>query len=531
MIERSSYFVIHSPRQSGKTTLLDALTEKINRDGKYYALQISLFGANVSEDINFIFDVIAESIAKECKSSNLPAIASLADEIDRNREDIYVFRIRDMLRNMCNALEKELIIFFDEADTIPGSAIIPFLSQIRDGYLNRLKPNKKFPKSMVLVGMIDIADYKTKVRADGYSAGTSSPFNVRRESLSLPDFSKKQIYELYGQHTAASRQSFTDGAIDRAWYWTEGQPWLVNALANLIIDLKLNYDYSRTIDGDMIDDMANDLILQNQTHFHSLAERLKEPRVLRIMDAVVSGADRFHKGVLPDDVRYCTELGLLKPDKGGSGSLRPSNPIYQEVIVRILSSGILMKTVPADISSKWTDGISLDMSGLLQEFQKHWVENGELMASDSRILVSANHANIDFGILDNDAGSDPLSAADRNVNLASLLSESFCVLVLFSFLQRVLNGGALIQREFALGRKFADIVATYKGKRYPIEVKIKGALSRRQSLDQLQGYIDRCNATEGWLVVFDRDETKTLKEKSSWEIDDSGKITKYIVNC
>ncbi|MDR1165410.1 MAG: hypothetical protein LBO66_05980 [Deltaproteobacteria bacterium] len=39
MIEGKYYFVLRGPRQSGKTTCLAALTEKINSDGGYYSFK------------------------------------------------------------------------------------------------------------------------------------------------------------------------------------------------------------------------------------------------------------------------------------------------------------------------------------------------------------------------------------------------------------------------------------------------------------------------------------------------------------
>ena len=42
LIEGEQYFLIHAARQSGKTTLLQALTRQLNTAGKHYALYCSL---------------------------------------------------------------------------------------------------------------------------------------------------------------------------------------------------------------------------------------------------------------------------------------------------------------------------------------------------------------------------------------------------------------------------------------------------------------------------------------------------------
>jgi hypothetical protein len=49
-------------------------------------------------------------------------------------------------------------------------------------------------------------------------------------------------------------------------------------------------------------------------------------------------------------------------------------------------------------------------------------------------------------------------------DLTKLVNEAFVHLVMFAFLQRVLNGGAdFMQRDCALNNKRCDIVVEYKG--------------------------------------------------------------------
>ncbi|MDR0844866.1 MAG: hypothetical protein LBN71_06560, partial [Tannerella sp.] len=45
LINQKQYFVIHAARQSGKTTFLLDLANRINHEGKYYALYCSLEAA------------------------------------------------------------------------------------------------------------------------------------------------------------------------------------------------------------------------------------------------------------------------------------------------------------------------------------------------------------------------------------------------------------------------------------------------------------------------------------------------------
>jgi hypothetical protein len=72
-----------------------------------------------------------------------------------------------------------------------------------------------------------------------------------------------------------------------------------------------------------------------------------------------------------------------------------------------------------------------------------------------------------------------------------------------SYLQKAVNGGALVHREYAEGRGSVDLAAIYQGREYLIEVKLQDNSKLDESLEQLAGYLDRAGENEGWLVIFD----------------------------
>ncbi|MCS6861801.1 MAG: hypothetical protein NZT92_15965 [Abditibacteriales bacterium] len=48
LIETGQYFVLHAPRQTGKTTLIFSLCERLNAEGKYVALYVNVENAQVA---------------------------------------------------------------------------------------------------------------------------------------------------------------------------------------------------------------------------------------------------------------------------------------------------------------------------------------------------------------------------------------------------------------------------------------------------------------------------------------------------
>jgi hypothetical protein len=261
--------------------------------------------------------------------------------------------VKVLLTELCKKLDKGLVIFFDEADTLADRALISFLSQLRDGYVNRAKV--PFPRSIALVGLRDIRDYKVRIRPEAKSLGSSSPFNIITDTLTLPNFTLDEIRVLYSQHTEATGQAFTDEARPSAWYWSEGQPWLVNALARQAVDKILAGDYGQAVTASHIDEAADILMRRRDTHIDSLLARLQEPRVRRFIEPMLalSNEDAINTqsgeslDSLNDDLQYCLDLGLLKKDD----LLRPANPIYASVISRFVSQHVQEK-LPKDLIGK-----------------------------------------------------------------------------------------------------------------------------------------------------------------------------------
>ncbi|MDR1035935.1 MAG: ATP-binding protein [Deltaproteobacteria bacterium] len=546
MIEGEFYFVLHSPRQSGKTTCLVELTEQINSEGRFYAINCSLASLRNTKDKSTAMSEFVNEIDDGLRYSSVDKLNNLAYSFG---EESYMkapgSKVKNMLNDICRSLDRELVVFFDEADCLHEDPLITFLTQIRNGYLYRFNsPKTVFPRSMALVGMRDVRDYLHRVRPDAQSAGLASPFNVKKKSLSLANFTKVEIESLYGQHTTDTGQIFEKDAVERAWHWTEGQPWLVNALADNVIVDQFKNDYSRIVTANEIDLAVHDLLLRNETHFDSLAERLREPRVRRVVELVIVGAESLPNGVSIDDAGYVVDLGLLQADTARE-RYWPANPIYGEVIARVLTRDIQNK-IPEDFANKWMDGTGIDMNSLLKAFQEYWRMNSHALKNKikftNHLKTSINEALKHFNPK-NDNGSsngnfdkrineisDGL-ADDITKDLTNLANEAFVHLVLFAFLQRVLNGGADIRRECAMQNKRCDIVVKYKGLSYPLEIKIKGNQTPKESYDQLYGYMDISGSPVGWLVVFDKDLEKSWDEKIFWKETDYRGKTIHEVAC
>jgi hypothetical protein len=316
--------------------------------------------------------------------------------------------------------------------------------------------------------MRNIRDYKAEVRPDGDTLGSASPFNIVTETMTLANFTPAEIGHLYQQHTDASGQPFEPAAVERVAYWTEGQPWLVNAIALQVIEEDLRGDFTQTVTAAHIDAAADTIGKRRDTHIDSLLERLKEPRVRKVIEPLLAGV-RGEVSMADDDTQYCLDLGLVTPERINRGGrpegLRPANPIYHDVIVRTLGVDT-QEELPIELESRWMDGGRLDMTGLLKAFQQFWRENAEAWVERYTYKESAPH------------------------------------LILQAFLQRVVNGGAHIDREAALGRGRVDLCVEYGERKHPVELKLSGPKARPEGLEQTARYMDRCGASgRDWRLV------------------------------
>ena len=494
LVRKEQYFVVHAPRQCGKTTAFLSFANETNAKGEAVAMYCSL--ETVQE-----FPKAADGIPKICAclreaAWGLPGIDKFAEErwpiTDMPRDEVVVSGVQHILRRYAEVAGKPLYVLFDEVDCLGGETLITFLRQLRNGKVDMGK-GKPFPSSVALIGMRDIRDYKAKIRPDSETLGSASPFNVITKAMTLRSFNEEEVRALYRQHTDETGQVFEEEALSKAFSYSQGQPYLVNALARWCVEEIHHEDFSKPVTGADMDEAKEKIIRERGTHLDSLMERMKEPRVRRVVEPVMLGG-MVNFDELQDDVRFVLDLGILKLD---GKVLKPSNPMYAEIIGRYLSWGTQQAMGMLVPETPWVKDDGLDMAGLMAAFQQFWRENA-------------------------DEGAVPFQ-----------YREAYPHLVLQAFLQRVINGGGQIVREMALGSGRLDLGVHFRGAVYAVEVKTLKLYekTREKAREQVLRYMDRLGVSEGWLVVADPDLTKPWDDKiSTTDFSEDGK-TVHLVRC
>ena len=479
LVRDERYFVLHAPRQTGKTSTLLALRDLLNAEGDFRCVYVNIEAAQaMREDVGSAMRVILGELASRARSSGDGFLYEVWPDI------LATFgegALGEALTRWCEADPKPLVLLIDEIDSLIGDTLISVLRQLRAGYDRR--PGS-FPQSVALCGVRDVHDYRIRSSSENAAIAGGSAFNVRAESLRLGDFTQAEVHALIAQHTEETGQAFTAEALDRVWTQTRGQPWLVNALCRkACFDTEAGRDRSRAITGHDVLDAQEYLVVSRQVHLEQLADKLQENRVRRVVEPLLSGGDE--RAFSARDLEYVRDLGLIARDDPP----RIANPIYAEVVPRELTYPVQAGLVQ-DVAWYVDAGGGLDVHKLLGAFQTFFREHSEHW----------------LGRFD--------------------YAEAGPQLLLQAFLQRVVNSGGRIEREYGLGRGRTDLLIVWprggrgapgaEEDRFVVECKVlHKSLDRtvREGLQQTAGYMDRCGTPAGHLVIFERSEGKRWEDK------------------
>ena len=184
----------------------------------------------------------------------------------------------------------------------------------------------------------------------------------------------------------------------------------------------------------------------------------------------------------PDDIQYVLDLGLINHTEQG---LAIANAIYREVIPRELTY-IMQINLASRYESLWYIGVDgrIAMDKLLKAFQQFFREHSESWVERFQY------------------------------------KEAGPQLLLQAFLQRIVNGGGRIEREYGLGRGRTDLLVIWPWsggeQRVVLELKILHKSLEQtitEGLAQTWQYFDQSDAEAAHLVIFNRSERIPWAEK------------------
>lgn len=131
-IDQGAYFVVHAPRQTGKSTTLLATAAALTREGRYTALYTSCQPIAELTDLAEVMAGLAQQIALDAELLLPLDLRPPPPQGERS-----VLRLLDFLSAWSQASPRPVVLMLDEIDALQGppllSATAPGTSLVKDG--------------------------------------------------------------------------------------------------------------------------------------------------------------------------------------------------------------------------------------------------------------------------------------------------------------------------------------------------------------------------------------------------------------
>lgn len=462
-IEKGRYFVIYAARQTGKTSLIQEVVEKLKYDDKYLPSYLTF--QDFSDSLNeeefyqqlaemFLFEI---SIGLEEKGKDIEIL-----ERECRSQQSFV----KLLQNLHKKIPYNLCMFIDEFEGIPQKVLDGFLHTLRAIYLRKQR-NERY-NILHSVGVIGVHSISQMT-----FARTSSPFNIH-ESISISNFTTKQVSELLMQYAEETGEVFPEEVIEFTTDKTGGQPYLVNLIAKILTEEIKPYSEERPINlSDAETAYMKMLTMRGNTNLDSIRKRIKDERIKsKLLSIIYRGNIEYN---INDEVlEELITLGIIQEE---NGYCVISNPAYAHTIINAykpLNNGTIEQYFPDGLSPLFDSEGFIKPHPVIENFQYF------LPQVDPKFYFPEG---------------TPLEVVPHYF----LLSQ-------FNILSRHVGGHA--RAEVHQGQKRMDIVVFEKrGRKSVIECKIwRGAAYQDEARRQLVDYLVHEGLSSGYLVFFNHRE-------------------------
>jgi hypothetical protein len=453
IVEQGRYFVLHAPRQLGKTTLLLDLAAEINREKSRVAAVVSLEPGAAFPGVDAAELAMLDSWRYDL-AAYLPADVSVPRWPDAPPGN----RIGAALSAFAQDCPRPLVLFLDGLDTLSREVRVSVIRQIRAGKSRR---PRGFPSTIGFASLRDPRELDTAQEPANASTPTSS-ISLEAEVITLPSFTREHVGEVCESLAEQLSQPVLQTAVDRVFDLTRGVPFFVSSLGQRLFEMfELRKGPITAADVDK----ARDVLIERRGGvLDEAVDRMRDARFKSMLEQVGSTA---LWDLSSAEARAAVDLGIIHemPD----GSVQFTNAIWRLVVTRQFpsaKSSMFTTDKPAWVRP---DG-RLDPEKLLETFLEFWRRHGD------QIFAGATYGEL-----------SPL--------------------VLTAFLNGIIKNGGIIEREYALGRGRMDVCIRQGGSAVALVVKVRrerDADPAVEGLGQVDASLARHALEHGWLVIFDR---------------------------
>ena len=230
MIDAGDYFTINRARQYGKTTVLRALAEYLEKD--YIVLSIDFQRMSASDFDNetaFVQGLVREITRRFRRLQSIPDEVEKELSSFREQSCARIAELFDCFSEWCLQSDKPVVFIVDEVDTATNNQVfLDFLAQLRAAYLERdIMPAFQ---SVILAGVYDVRSIKRKINEEK-EYRENSPWNIAAEFCIDMNFSADEIAGMLSEY----EQDWDTGMdakemANLLYHYTSGYPYLVSWL-------------------------------------------------------------------------------------------------------------------------------------------------------------------------------------------------------------------------------------------------------------------------------------------------------------
>lgn len=460
MIEDGEYFTINRARQFGKTTTLNLLYRKLRKDYLVISLSFEAADEYFQSQEKFVKGFAAD-VSEEMRREGVPEkiLSEWLQPLDKD------FPMKDLSRkisNLCNVMDKEVLLFIDEVDKSPDNQIfLNFLGMLRNKYLAARAGKDKTFQSVILAGVYDVKNLKLKMRTDEEKK-YNSPWNVAADFKVDMNFSAKEISTMLREYEEEQHAGLdVDFFSEELYRCTGGYPFLVSSLCKWIDE-----DGEKKWTVENLRNAQKELLKNRNTLFDDLIKNLENHKELKhlVMNLLCDGVELGYT-LFDPVIELGTIFGIFKEQ---DGKVAISNRIFEiclydyAISVREREEKKILNT---EASQFIKDG-KLDMPQVMMKFQE--VMQSEYRREDEAFLEKQGR------------------------------------LLFLCFLKPIINGtGFYYVEPETRNNTRMDLVVNYGAEEYIIELKIwRGSSYREDGIRQLERYMENRGAEKGYLLSF-----------------------------
>lgn len=314
MVDRKKYFSINCSRQFGKTTTLQALTQRLKKEYIVISLDFQMLcHDDFKSESTFVSAFSREILMATSEPESIPEdviekLTAFSEETCANRKLSFLFL---QLSNWCKLSKKPVILIIDEVDSATNNQVfLDLLSQLRGYYIHRR--NRPTFQSVILAGVYDVKNLKQKIRSDEEHK-RNSPWNISAKFEIDMSFSAEAIGKMLQDYEQDYHTGMNTAKIANLIYdYTSGYPFLVSNLCKIMDEqIAGSEEFPQRKDawtkaGFL--EAIKIILSEKNTLFESMINKLRDYPILKrmIYEILFQGASIPYNA---DD--YTTDIGMM----------------------------------------------------------------------------------------------------------------------------------------------------------------------------------------------------------------------------